>query len=77
MNKLIERKKFRTTSREEQSLPSGILNVLRAGSTMGFIKVAEDELNSHQYLQVSTNTKNNLTIIIENINFEYIPAEDR
>lgn len=44
---------------------------------MGFIKVAEDDLDSHQYLKINTNTKNNLIIITDNINFTNVPAEDR
>lgn len=44
---------------------------------MGFIKVAEDELDSHQYLKISINTKHNLTIITDNTNFTNTPAEGR
>lgn len=51
--------------------------MLRTGSITGFIKVAEDDLDNHQYLKVNINTKNNLAIIIDNINFTNIPAEDR
>ena len=58
-------------------MPSGTLKELRAGSLMGFIKVAEDELDINQYLKINTNTKNNLTIIANNINFTNIPAEGR
>lgn len=50
--------------------------MLRTGSITGFIKVAEDDLDN-QYLKVNINTKNNLAIIIDNINFTNIPAEDR
>lgn len=44
---------------------------------MGFSEVAEDDLDSHQYLKVNTNRKNNLSSITDNINFTNIPAGDR
>lgn len=44
---------------------------------MGFLQVAQDYLDSHQYLKVITNTKHNLSVISDNTNFANIPAEDR